>query len=221
MPKIKLSLISIVVILITTIFSVHYFSIMQCSTKNKKAINKSKFQLIILVLSGPNNIERRDTIRKTWLSLQRNNVKNFFPIGMIKLRPEQKQVIQSENQQYKDLLLLPRLFDSYGSITTKILHSFIHIYENYDFDFLLKGDDDSFILVDQILNDLNIWQKKGSRKELYWGYFNGRATVKKSGPWKETDWFLCDYYLPYALGGGYILSYNLVKFIAKNVDVLK
>ncbi|XP_011494866.1 PREDICTED: beta-1,3-galactosyltransferase 6 [Ceratosolen solmsi marchali] len=194
---------------------------LKCSTKNKKLVNKPKFHLIILVLSGPENVERRNSIRETWLSQKQTEVKNLFPIGLIKLRLEQKQAIESENEKFKDLLLLPELLDSYGTVTKKILQSFVHVYENYDFNYLLKGDDDSFILVDKILNDLDKWQKKGSKKELYWGYFNGRARVKKSGPWKEVDWFLCDYYLPYALGGGYVLSYNLVKFIVKNVDVLK
>ncbi|XP_012281015.1 beta-1,3-galactosyltransferase 6 isoform X2 [Orussus abietinus] len=95
------------------------------------------------------------------------------------------------------------------------------IYETYEFDFLLKCDDDSVVLVDRVLKELDKWQSRGIRKELYWGFFNGKAQVKRSGPWKETDWILCDYYLPYALGGGYVLSSNLVKFIARNSDVLK
>lgn len=60
-----------------------------------------------------------------------------------------------------------------------------------------------------------------SMRELYWGFFNGRAQVKRAGPWRETDWILCDYYLPYALGGGYVLSQGLVKFIADNANYLR
>lgn len=56
---------------------------------------------------------------------------------------------------------------------------------------------------------------------LYWGYFHGSAKVKTSGKWKETDWIACDRYVPYALGGGYILSKPLVNFIANNADYFR
>lgn len=114
-----------------------------------------------------------------------------------------------------------RLQDSYGTLTKKVLHALKDVHEYYDFDFLLKCDDDSYMLVHKILKELDRWENKGTRRELYWGFFNGRAQVKRSGPWKETAWFLCDYYLPYASGGGYVLSYNLVQFIATNADILK
>ncbi len=45
---------------------------------------------------------------------------------------------------------------------------------------------------------------------LYWGFFDGRAPVQKSGKWAESNYVLCDTYVPYALGGGYVLSHDLV-----------
>ncbi|CAK9818268.1 Beta-1,3-galactosyltransferase 6 [Anthophora plagiata] len=135
--------------------------------------------------------------------------------------PEQRETLHSEEQKFNDLLLLSRLPDSYGTLTKKVLYAFKEIYEYFNFDFLMKCDDDTFVLIHKILKELDKWENKGTKKELYWGFFNGRAQVKRSGPWKEMDWILCDYYLPYALGGGYILSYNLVKFIASNADILK
>ena len=53
------------------------------------------------------------------------------------------------------------------------------------------------------------------------GFFNGNAPVFKRGPWKETKFLLCDRYLPYAAGGGYILSHDLVAFIASNSRYLQ
>jgi galactosylxylosylprotein 3-beta-galactosyltransferase len=43
-------------------------------------------------------------------------------------------------------------------------------------------------------------------KGLYWGFFDGRAPVQIQGKWAEKDYKICDRYLPYALGGGYVLS---------------
>ncbi len=37
----------------------------------------------------------------------------------------------------------------------------------------------------------------------------------------EKRWILCDRYLPYALGGGYVISHDLVTFVSKNSDILQ
>lgn len=222
MPKLKISLVPLVSTFLLTVYLVHYFSTLHCQRTDKNLINKPRYRLIVLVLSAPGNTARRDTIRKTWLSEKPiNEVKSLFSIGLVNVKHEEKDTLESENKKHNDLLLLPKLLDTYVTITKKVLKSLMYIYENYEFDFLLKTDDDSFVVIDQILKELFRWQNKGTRAELYWGYFDGRARVKRSGPWKETDWFLCDHYLPYALGGGYVLSYNLVKFIAENSDYLK
>ena len=50
------------------------------------------------------------------------------------------------------------------------------------------------------------------------GYFSGRARVKKSGPWAEPNWKICDYYLPNARGGGYVLGKDAYTFIGRNFE---
>ncbi|XP_014476379.1 PREDICTED: beta-1,3-galactosyltransferase 6 [Dinoponera quadriceps] len=211
-----------VLVLAFVFLCVRYLPARGCSTNESPATeDKSKYRLVVLILSSPDNLERRDTIRKTWLVDHNAMVRPLFVVGTLDILPEQRNTLLSERDKFNDLLLLPRLQDSYGTLTKKVLHALKSTYEHYDFDFLLKCDDDSYVLVHRILKELDRWESKGTRRELYWGFFNGRAQVKRSGPWKETDWILCDYYLPYALGGGYILSYNLVKFIASNTDILK
>lgn len=201
---------------------VHYLPTRRCSTAESSAMEgKIKYRLVILILSSPDNLERRGTIRKTWLVDYHATVRPLFVIGTLDILPEQRNTLLSEKDKFNDLLLLPKLQDSYSMLTKKVLHALKSVYEHYNFDFLLKCDDDSYMLVHKILKELDRWESKGTKRELYWGFFNGRAQVKRSGPWKETTWILCDYYLPYALGGGYVLSYNLVKFIATNVDILK
>jgi galactosylxylosylprotein 3-beta-galactosyltransferase len=56
---------------------------------------------------------------------------------------------------------------------------------------------------------------------LYWGFLDGRARPFRRGKYKETAYVLCDRYLPYQLGGGYVISYNLASFIANNVNILR
>jgi galactosylxylosylprotein 3-beta-galactosyltransferase len=73
------------------------------------------------------------------------------------------------------------------------------------------------VRVSQLLRSL----KDISHPHLYWGFIDGRAPVHKTGKWMERDWVLCDRYLPYALGGGYVLAYDLVQFVAANARYFK
>lgn len=217
----KINIPTLLVTLSFLLLCVHYLASLKCSSSDVMILGKPKYRLIILILTSPENFEQRNAIRKTWLSEKHASVKHLFAVGTWGVLPEQREKLLLEDKRFNDLLLLPHLQDAYGILTKKLLYSLKEIYKYYDFDYLLKCDDDTYVIVDKILRELDKWQNKGTKKELYWGFFNGKAQVKRSGPWKETDWFLCDYYLPYALGGGYILSYNLIRFIISNMDILK
>ena len=45
--------------------------------------------------------------------------------------------------------------------------------------------------------------------------------MKKSGPWAEPNYHLCDRYLPYARGGRYVITWDLVQYIVRNRDLLQ
>ncbi|XP_043272018.1 beta-1,3-galactosyltransferase 6 isoform X2 [Venturia canescens] len=219
---VRFNVLTIILLLLGLTFIILYVADEnRCESAKEIEMDKIKYRLIILILTHPDAMRNRDTIRKTWLSDKHQNVKHLFAIGTFDLQPEQMDTLQSEKHKYNDLLLLAKLEDSYGTLTKKVLISLKEIYATYEFDFLLKCDDDSLVLVHKVLRELDKWEMKGTKKELYWGYFNGKAQVKKRGPWKEHDWNLCDYYLPYAVGGGYVLSSNLIKFIAGSADVLR
>ncbi|XP_076636814.1 beta-1,3-galactosyltransferase 6 [Colletes latitarsis] len=218
---VKLNIPTLLILICIVLLCVHYLPSTKCSSNVQELKSKSKFRLVIIILSMPDNLEQRAVIRKTWLGQKYATVEHLFVIGTLDILPEQRETLQSEKHKFNDLLLLPRLPDAYATLTKKVLYAFKEVYEHYEFNFLMKCDDDSFVLTHKILKELDKWESKGTRKELYWGFFNGKAQVRRSGPWKETEWILCDYYLPYALGGGYVLSYNLVKFIASNMDILK
>ncbi|KDR17902.1 Beta-1,3-galactosyltransferase 6, partial [Zootermopsis nevadensis] len=178
--------------------------------------------LIILILSSPPSVHRRNVIRDTWLSLCKNNsyVQYYFVVGSAGFK-EAHSLIEEEQSVHHDLVLLPNVYDNYKSLTKKVLEAFVWLDKTIKhFQYLLKCDDDSFVQVDKVVSELQtIKLTKGN--SLYWGFFNGRAQVKVNGKWKESDWILCDYYLPYALGGGYVLSQKLVHFIAVNAEFLR
>lgn len=155
------------------------------------------------------------------------NVKilHYFAIGSENLPFIEMNALNKEHTKHHDLLLLNDLHDSYGNLTLKLLKTIKAVSNIESFEYLLKTDDDTYVKLDYLIEDLHKYDRMIQRKqstpnsikpELYWGYFNGRATVKSRGQWKEVNFNLCDHYLPYALGGGYVLSKNLVHFIAQN-----
>ncbi|CAG9863514.1 unnamed protein product [Phyllotreta striolata] len=117
------------------------------------------------------------------------------------------------------------------------------------FKYVFKCDDDSFVNLNELVLCLSSletdvvegkltgyieenvanqiistnYQNSGTSRKvyLYWGYFNGNAKVKTKGKWKESNWIASDRYLPYALGGGYLLSKELVSYIGRNNEHLK
>ncbi|KAJ1144983.1 hypothetical protein NDU88_011275 [Pleurodeles waltl] len=174
--------------------------------------------LAVVIVSGPKYSERRGVIRSTWLSTSSApgppDVWRRFAIGTAGLSAEERRQMDEEQMQHGDLLLLPELRDSYENLTTKVLQAYTWLDKNLNFKFVFKADDDTFARLDVMLQELRAQEPH----RLYWGFFSGRGRVKAGGRWKESAWVLCDYYLPYALGGGYVLSWDLVRYLALNRD---
>ena len=161
--------------------------------------------LVVLVLTAPKNGERRKIIRETWANVQRTDREKFllyFVLGNSELSDEIMVEINQENSQFKDILALP-LVDTYQTLTRKILTSFVQINRNVKFKYLLKVDDDSYVQLPLVIEELT---NSNFDRALYWGFFDGRAPVFHKGKWAEKDYKICDRYIPYALGGGYVLS---------------
>ncbi|VVC87930.1 unnamed protein product [Leptidea sinapis] len=175
----------------------------------------------------------------TWTrpNIQQDTIKVLFAIGTQGLNKIKLEKLVTENSRSNDLLLLDSYEDSYKNLTNKLIQSMQWLRTNFDnLRYLIKCDDDSFLRIDLIVRDLEAYApdmndpvinkyvtKKGNHinyKGLYWGYFHGHARVYMSGKWEERDWFLCDTYLPYALGGVYVISQSIVDFIVKNSDML-
>lgn len=185
--------------------------------------DRTRYLLLVLVLSmtGTSGRERRDVSRQTWMEGHREQDQSIlvkFVIGTQGLSLMEIDSLNEEQNTNNDILLLPNLQESYTNLTRKVLYSFIHLVEHYTFSYLLKCDDDSFVLLDKFVEELT---ERDTQRSFYWGFFDGRAHVHNKGKWTEADWFLCDRYLPYALGGGYVLSRDLVQRIATASDGLE
>lgn len=178
----------------------------------------TKTNIVFLLFSSPMSTTNRQTIRETWLSLPSvMEMKVFFSIGTNSLTKDEVGSLINEHEKYADLLLLPDLYDSYKNLTYKLVESIIWLDKNIISKYLFKGDDDTFVWLEKF--NTALIQKPKSK--LYWGFFYGKANVKTSGKWAESEWVMCDRYLPHARGGGYVLSWDLVKYISVNHHLLQ
>ena len=156
-------------------------------------------------------------------------IRHVFVMGSKNLDPVDAKALDQEQEDNRDLMILPELVDSYVNLTKKIVMGFAEADKRFDFDYMLKADDDSYVSLSILAEDLyryhgNLRRFRSSDHlipQLYWGFFNGRAQIKTGGQWKETNYNnVCDRFLPYALGGGYVLSQGLVRYIARNSHLL-
>lgn len=258
-----------------------------CGLRTEEKIDEHNYLMVVLILTAPKNIERRNAIRETWLNLrpkqlngsdyQKNiifipasrtrdgflefenvqrqqlslseyqkwlashqnipnikvpniKIKHLFAVGKQGLGTSILKELDTENRVYNDLLFLDDLQDSYKNLTRKLIQSMNKLNRTTpNFKYLLKCDDDTYVKLDLLTQELIQYDQKRTATinqhtspslELYWGYFNGRANIKKAGQWQESNYNLCDRYMPYALGGAYVLSNNLVTYIASHGDIL-
>ncbi|XP_017110535.1 beta-1,3-galactosyltransferase 6 [Drosophila elegans] len=217
----------------------------------KKSIQQPYYpeELIYLPTYGPNGLLQLELVDqqanrlKQYMDWQKSlltripllahrqiKVKHLFAIGTIKISSSLEAELLREQNQHNDLLLLQRHHDTYGSLTEKLLQALKTLIHNYEFSYIIKVDDDTYVKLDSLLNELVSYDRKLLRKiseygrnpipQLYWGYFNGRAKIKGKGHWKETNYYLSKNYLPYALGGGYVLSRKICEYIVNSSQLL-
>lgn len=181
-----------------------------------------KVDLVVLILSAVANRNARSAIRGSWIKFidqeSGSKVKYRFLIGSQGIEEDALSDLKRESD---DLLILEHVPDSYESLTRKVLDGIISISDQFDFGYLLKVDDDSFVNIPSLVKELSKLNSDPRYRTLYLGYFNGAARVKKTGPWAERDWILSDRYLPYARGGGYVIGGDLAAFVSKNSGILK
>jgi len=187
--------------------------------------------LTVLIVSAPANAQVRSTIRATWLRLSPSSPKlrHFFLVGKRGLSKDILRSLDEEADREEDLLFLHGLEDSFQNLTFKVSQGISLLSKNFPSLYLLKCDDDSFVRLDKIFAELETREREVSGKLSsekracwYWGYFDGRAPIQEKGKWKEKNaYLLCDNYLPYALGGGYVISKQCTDFIRNNRHILK
>eukprot|EP01083_Nonionella_stella_P151037 482172_1 len=109
--------------------------------------------LIIGIVSKGSNFQKRDAIRKTWMNFAREDtrMKAFFFCGFEDGQPTPELI--NEQSENGDIVFYDGI-DEYVNLGNKTLALVMYAKENFQFDYLMKADDDTFIRLDRILSIL-------------------------------------------------------------------
>jgi hypothetical protein len=130
---------------------------------NSKNASRHRRSLFVSVISGPNNFERRATIRRTWPAHLRNQTNLNHPLDvvgfgfLVGLTNDSvvQQKVKEESEQFGDILQV-NMIDRYVDLSVKLASLFNWV-DTYcpRVDFVLKVDDDVYVNVHNLATVLH------------------------------------------------------------------
>ncbi|KAM4772868.1 UDP-GalNAc:beta-1,3-N-acetylgalactosaminyltransferase 2 isoform 2-T2 [Rhinophrynus dorsalis] len=126
-------------------------------------------------------------------------------------------LLQEESTTFQDIIFV-HVVDTYRNVPSKLLHFYRWAVDFTSFDFLLKTDDDCFIDIENVFKMID--HKKLHGKNTWWGNFRLNWAVDRTGKWQELE-YLSPAYPAFACGSGYVISQDIVQWLASNSDRLK
>ncbi|KAM6956746.1 UDP-GalNAc:beta-1,3-N-acetylgalactosaminyltransferase 2 [Aplochiton taeniatus] len=125
--------------------------------------------------------------------------------------------LQQESLRHGDMVFVD-VVDTYRNVPSKLLQFYKWSVGNVHFNLLLKTDDDCYIDVDTVL--MKIDHKGLKRSHFWWGNFRQNWAVDRIGKWQELE-YASPAYPAFACGSGYVVSRDVVQWLANNADKLK
>ena len=177
--------------------------------------------LLIMVPMRPVSFSVRKLIRSTWYSGYKDSpdIMLRFLVGTKNLSAVNMKLLNEEQSRHGDIVYCD-LHESYKALTNKTIEMLKWSHEHINFTYLMKCDDDTFVYVDLLVSEL---RKRPKTTGLYYGRIEYNSPVLRDPKyeWFDPDWDLAATYMPYAIGGGYILSWDLVGMLARQASYLK
>ena len=185
------------------------------------AKHRFKTYLLIMVPILPSSFRSREMIRSTWYKgfADGEDVMLRFAMGVKGIDINLTKQLTDENSAHNDLLFFENLKENRSALTNKTLMLMQWAHANVNFTYFLKCDDDTYVFIKRMVNEL---KKRPTTTRFYYGVIDTKGRPKKANEtWPDLEWDISDTYLPYALGGGYILSSDLVSLIAEDSEYLR
>ncbi|XP_039770803.1 UDP-GalNAc:beta-1,3-N-acetylgalactosaminyltransferase 2 isoform X2 [Ornithorhynchus anatinus] len=129
---------------------------------------------------------------------------------------EEDALLRAESAAYDDIVFVD-IVDTYRNVPAKLLN-FYRTVRTASFDLLLKTDDDCYVDLEAAFN--RIARKDLRRPNLWWGNFRLNWAVDRTGKWQELE-YPSPAYPAFACGSGYVISRDIVQWLAGNAERLK
>uniref|UniRef100_A0A8C5MEK8 Hexosyltransferase n=1 Tax=Leptobrachium leishanense TaxID=445787 RepID=A0A8C5MEK8_9ANUR len=126
-------------------------------------------------------------------------------------------LLQEESTNFQDIIFVP-VVDTYRNVPSKLLHFYSWTVQFTRFEFLLKTDDDCYIDIENMFKMID--HKNLKTTNTWWGNFRLNWAVDRTGKWQELE-YLGPAYPAFACGSGYVISQDIVQWLASNSDRLK
>ena len=162
--------------------------------------------LLIMVPIRQSDRKSRQLIRDTWFEGFRNSqdVALRFAVGHVAMKPI---TYTEENKTFGDIVLLG-IKEHSNTLTNKTLAIINWAHHHVRFSYFMKCDDDTYVFVQNMINEL---RKRPTTTKLYQGRFMiDHPPIRGHAKWADNEWDLGPNYIPFALGGGYVISHDLV-----------
>ena len=189
----------------------------QASVQTTRA--KGKLGTTFLLIMVPilfSSTKPRNLIRGTWYKGFRDSedVMLRYIMGVNGLNDSQINKLHEENKTHGDLVFLDNFTEGIWALTNKTIALMKWATENFDFTYLMKCDDDTFVYVHNTIREL---KRRSTTKRLYYGLmlYNNKPIHNKEDKWRDFKWNISKKYLPFARGGCYILSEDLVQLLVR------
>lgn len=176
--------------------------------------------LFIGILSGRGYRHRRLAVREAWAS--KAQIPGLVVSKFILSEDERTPQVQKELEMYNDIVFVKEK-TNYKSILYKTFYVLEYGVKNYDVKFILKTDDDAFINVQPIIQQLQtLCESKDCTKErLYMGKMakHSEVLLQPGHKWNNAVFYNhtgLHMYPNYMMGGGYVMSGEVCRIL---VDV--
>lgn len=115
---------------------------------------KKRLKLIVAILSAPIRFDRREGIRRTWMSECTSGevVCRFFTDSLSDMEPKVQTALTNENARYGDIEFMP--IPKGYNFGLRLLWLMEWSVERYEFDFFLRMDDDYFVCLKRLLFEI-------------------------------------------------------------------
>ncbi|XP_078012370.1 UDP-GalNAc:beta-1,3-N-acetylgalactosaminyltransferase 2 isoform X3 [Phascolarctos cinereus] len=126
-------------------------------------------------------------------------------------------LLKKESSTFDDIVFVD-IVDTYRNVPAKLLNFYRWTVDTTSFDLLLKTDDDCYIDLEAVFN--RITHKNLDRPNSWWGNFRLNWAVDRTGKWQELE-YPSPAYPAFACGSGYVISKDIVHWLASNSERLK